>query len=309
MDIHVINQTKNKNENDEKTIKNFPITNTVGEFKSRIKREFNLNIPLSNIGLSMLLPNNQNKFSMISDSHTLQYYSDFSDPQIKIFVKNLGPQISYRTVYIIEYLGPLLFTILFYINLYNQKTNENSKVPTIQNCFFFMSFFHFLKRIFETIFVHEFSRDTMPVKNLYKNCAYYWLLYGLLCNYNLFSVNYNNETLLFVRYFFIAFFISAELKNLKCHLILKEMKEKHKGKKGIPPPKEGFEYVTCANYFWEFLAWFCYSIVSLNWAVVLFTCCGFYQMREWALKKHKEIKNSFGERYPKERKAFIPFFI
>jgi very-long-chain enoyl-CoA reductase len=87
------------------------------------------------------------------------------------------------------------------------------------------------------------------------------------------------------------------------------MKQKYKGKKGIPPPKEGFEYVTCANYFWEFLAWFCFSIVSLHWSVFLFTCCGFYQMREWAIKKHKEIKKAFGDKYPKERKAFIPFFI
>lgn len=309
MDIHVINQTKNKNETEEKIVKNFPISNTVGEFKSRLKREFDIKIPSSSIGLSMLLPSNANKISMTSDSHTLQYYNDFSDPQIKVFVKNLGAQISYRTVYLIEYFGPLLFTILFYVNLCQKKKLQKLQVPRIQNCFFFMSFFHFLKRILETIFVHEFSRDTMPLKNLYKNCAYYWLLYGILCNYNLFSVNYSNEVLLFLRYFFIAFFVSAELKNLKCHLILKEMKEKYKGKKGIPPPKEGFEFVTCANYFWEFLAWFCFSVVSLNWAVVLFTCCGFYQMREWAIKKHKEIKNAFGDKYPKERKAFIPFFI
>ena len=308
MDIHVINQTKNKTENEEKII-NFPVSLTIGEFKSKIKQNFNLKIPLSNIGLSILFPNNQNKISITSDSHTLDYYSDFSDPQTKIYVKNLGPQISYRTVYIIEYLGPFLFTILFYINLYKNKTNQKLNVPTIQNCFFFMSFFHYLKRIIETIFVHEFSRDTMPIKNLFKNCAYYWFLFGLLCNYYLFNSNYNTEFLLFFRYFFIAFFISAELKNLKCHLILKEMKEKHKGKKGIPPPKEGFEYVTCANYFWEFLAWFCFSIVSLHWSVFLFTCCGFYQMREWAIKKHKEIKKAFGDKYPKERKAFIPFFI
>lgn len=308
MDIRVINQTKNKNETEEKIVKNFPISNTIGEFKSRIKREFDLKIPSSSIGLSLQLPST-NKISMTSDSHTLQYYSDFSDPQTKVFVKNLGAQISYRTVYVIEYLGPLLFTILFFMHLCRKKSEQKLKVPRIQVCFFFMSFFHFLKRILETIFVHEFSRDTMPLRNLYKNCAYYWLLYGILCNYDLFRASYGNENLLFLRYFFIAFFVSAELKNLKCHLILKEMKQKYKGKKGIPPPKEGFEFVTCANYFWEFLAWFCFSVVSLSWAVALFTCCGFLQMREWALKKHKEIKNAFGDKYPKDRKAFVPFFI
>ena len=140
MDIHVINQTKNKTENEEKII-NFPISLTIGEFKSKIKQNFNLKIPLSNIGLSILFPNISNKISMTSDSHTLEYYSDFSDPQIKIYVKNLGPQISYRTVYIIEYLGPLIFTILFYINLYNKKSNQKLNVPTIQKCFFSCLFF------------------------------------------------------------------------------------------------------------------------------------------------------------------------
>ena len=309
MDIHVINQINNKNE--EKLVKNIPISLTVGDFKSRIKREFDLKIPLANIGLQISLPSEKdsNKITMTSNSHTLSYYNDFNDSNIKIYVKNLGPQISYKTVYVIEYLGPLLFTILFFYRLYKIKSNQNLKIPTIQICFFFMSSFHYLKRICETLFVHQFSRDTMPLKNLYKNCAYYWLLYGLLCNYNLFSPYYNNNFLITPRYFFILFFLSAELKNLKCHLILMEMKNKHKGKKSIPPPKEGFEFVTCANYFWEFLSWFCFSIVSLNWAVILFTCCGFYQMREWAIKKHKEIKKAFGEKYPKERKAFIPFFI
>ena len=83
---------------------------------------------------------------MTSNSHTLEYYSDFSDPQIKIYVKNLGPQISYRTVYIIEYLGPLIFTILFYINLYNKKSNQKLNVPTIQKCFFFHVFFSLFKK-------------------------------------------------------------------------------------------------------------------------------------------------------------------
>lgn len=33
---------------------------------------------------------------------------------------------------------------------------------------------HYSKRIFETIFVHRFSHSTMPIKNLFINCSYYW---------------------------------------------------------------------------------------------------------------------------------------
>ena len=42
---------------------------------------------------------------------------------------------------------------------------------------------HFLKREFETAFVHRFSHATMPLFNLFKNCAHYWLSCGLMMGY------------------------------------------------------------------------------------------------------------------------------
>ena len=85
------------------------------------------------------------------------------------------------------------------------------------------------------MFVHIFSRDTMPLFNLFKNCLYYWGFYGLFCGYMLFNESYyERQTLKPLRYFFIAFFISAEIKNLKCHLILREIKVTSKGRKYIP---------------------------------------------------------------------------
>lgn len=34
---------------------------------------------------------------------------------------------------------------------------------------------HYAKRLLETLFIHRFSHGTMPLRNLFRNCAYYWL--------------------------------------------------------------------------------------------------------------------------------------
>ena len=41
----------------------------------------------------------------------------------------------------------------------------------------------------------------------------------------------------------------------------------------------------------------------------LFTIAGAVQMTIWAQQKHRAYKKEFAEKYPKQRKAIIPFLI
>ena len=48
---------------------------------------------------------------------------------------------------------------------------------------FWLIMLHFLKREFESIFVHHFSLSYMPLRNLFKNSAHYHILSGFLIAY------------------------------------------------------------------------------------------------------------------------------
>ena len=104
-----------------------------------------------------------------------------------------GPQIAWRTVFLIEYAGPILIHPLFYHFapvLYPAILSVMPFVPApptpypamsqVQTLAYVLNLLHFAKREFETLFIHRFSHGTMPLLNLYKNSSHYWLLNGLL---------------------------------------------------------------------------------------------------------------------------------
>ena len=329
MEVNIIKNIKkkkrNKNNKEESPIieKDSPIkvndvdiNKTVKDFKNLIYGKLNLSNQISRnrlgIMLSYKIENKEIRTFLSDDFQQLLFYDGVSNPNALFYLKDIGPQINYRLVYVLEYLGPLIFSLIFFIRylFVFKKNNPKAQFQSHVVSYFFMVFFHYTKRIFESIFVHIFSRSTMPLSNLFKNCAYYWGLFGILCCYTLFNPYGKDLTFLKLpRYFFVMFFISGELKNLKTHIILRDIKIRGRGKKYMPPRTDGFELATCANYTWEFFAWVSFSIFSLNIFVIIFTICGFLQMKKWALKKHNEMKNVYGDKYPKEIFAFIPYII
>ena len=44
-------------------------------------------------------------------------------------------------------------------------------------------------------------------------------------------------------------------------------------------------------------------------AALLFTLMGFAQMAQWALGKHRNYRREFGVKYPRGRKAIVPFLL
>jgi len=226
----------------------------------------------------------------------------------KLNVKDYGPQIGYRTVFIVEYLGPLLF-VLYYASrpawIYGADAADKPWSKVAEYGVIAWSL-HFLKRELETVFVHRFSRPTMPLFNLFKNSMYYWA-FGLVIGYPLCHPLYTaptNETQIMIG---LALMAVSEFLNLCVHLQFRFMRKAEGETKRPMPSGPLFALVSCPNYTCEVLSWVGFSLftqIAFSWA---FTLVGFCQMADWALKKHRGYHKTYGTDYKKlGRKAIVP---
>ncbi|WFD01916.1 very-long-chain enoyl-CoA reductase [Malassezia obtusa] len=168
-------------------------------------------------------------------------------------------------------------------------------------------------RELETIFVHRFSNATMPMFNIFKNSAHYWLLSGVLLAVGVYSPYHGAQA---VRHsyssnpVFLAFTVGlwalAELGNLHSHLILRSLRPAGTRVRKIPYGGL-FSLVSCPNYFFEVLAWAAVTVLTSSFAALLFTVVSAAQMTIWAIKKHQNYRREFAGQYPKDRKIMYPF--
>ncbi|SMN20267.1 similar to Saccharomyces cerevisiae YDL015C TSC13 Enoyl reductase that catalyzes the last step in each cycle of very long chain fatty acid elongation [Maudiozyma saulgeensis] len=248
------------------------------------------------------------------------FFKDGNNNDIELFVKDLGPQISWRLVFVIEYFGPLLVhAIVYYLSL-NPKfmskygTSKVSNVdPALNKIAFFMVMGHYLKREIETLFVHKFTLATMPLFNVFKNSFHYWILNGIIslgylgygfvvpnCCYEK-ALNYvglNNLNTL------VSLFILSEAWNAYIHIRLRIFGDQQRkignNTKRVPISSGIFKIFVAPNYTFEVWSWIWFALAfKLNLFAVFFVTVSATQMYLWAMKKNR--------RYGTKRSFIIPF--
>ena len=180
-------------------------------------------------------------------------------------------------------IGPIITLGLFWTyryEIYNfclsEKVNftEEFKPTLAQDIAFKMGLVHFVKRTIECIFVHFYSKPTKSLNMIVREMGYFWLVFGIFVPFYLLHPHYQADGFLkqwfyltesqifYVYYALTALFIIAEVMNLLCHLHLKSFRQGDNDfSRGIPR-FHGFSAVSCANYFWEFLAWLAFALVA-----------------------------------------------
>lgn len=182
-----------------------------------------------------------------------------------------------------------------------------------------MVFIHFGKRIYECIFVHFFSKPSKSLNKLVWDIGYYWLFFGLIIPFYLFHPQYHENFWNFIPFIthelhptiygviFVAF-IFCEIMNFFCHVHLKMFRTKDQDPTRGIPRLHGFSFVSCANYFWEFLAWCCFALLTQSLMSNIFLVISFFRMNSRAQRKHLRYIAEFKNYYPaEERRAFIPY--
>lgn len=231
----------------------------------------------------------------------------------KILVKDLGPQLSWTSVFLIEYFGPIWIhlAVPFVLRPYIYGDRQSPPLSSSQKLACAMIVLHFIKRELETIFVHKFSLSTMPLTNIFKNSAHYWLGSGAFLAYSIYHpssyTQIESPSISYVNLLGLVLYIFGEVSNAHTHLTLSRLRSRGGTERGIPRGY-GFEWVTCPNYFFEIIAWFGVNLVAKSTMAVAFTAIAWAQMHIWARKKEEAYRSEFPETYKKKRNVMFPFF-
>eukprot|EP01091_Cochliopodium_minus_P001255 TRINITY_DN1111_c0_g1_i1.p1 TRINITY_DN1111_c0_g1~~TRINITY_DN1111_c0_g1_i1.p1 ORF type:complete len:297 (-),score=101.38 TRINITY_DN1111_c0_g1_i1:62-952(-) len=217
-----------------------------------------------------------------------------------LFLKDLGTQVAWTTVFLAEYAGPALIYLTAFLihSLFNKNYNPSFNQKVLLFCWLG----HYSKRILETIFVHRFSRATMPISNLFKNCSYYWgaaFAVGYFATHPLYT-----EANSFQFYFGVSSFVICELVNLYCHIYLSNLRKPGE-RKYVEPKGLLFDLVVSPNYTFEIFAWVSFSIASNVLTSWLFALVGALQMWVWSIKKRSQYNQLFGT--SKKKPTILPF--
>mmetsp|Transcript_32330 Transcript_32330/g.32055 ORF Transcript_32330/g.32055 Transcript_32330/m.32055 type:complete len:302 (-) Transcript_32330:42-947(-) len=246
--------------------------------------------------------------ALYDDEKTLAEY--LKGDKVLVF-RDLGTQLSWRFVYMVEYAGPLFICPALYYLPYIFYGEEAAKTITQKICFWLIMG-HFLKRELESLLVHRFSNATMPLKNLFVNCTYYWILNGAFIGYFLFHPKYTDPNFsTAILGALLAVFLGSEFMNFLCHMVLRNLRPPGTKTRGIPKGC-GFGLVSCANYFWEVISWASFAVLSSCLPAYVFLLATIYILSNWASLRHRKYIKEFDGKegkllYPRSRKALFPF--
>lgn len=177
--------------------------------------------------------------------------------------------------------------------------------------------FHFVRRIFEVLCIHKYQSSRKWQYIIF--VSFYYISLAIWISISTHSMIYtiylngpqfrNKDSMKRMVTIGLMIFVIGEIGNFIHHLLLRRMRGN--GIKGHIIPHGGlFEYVSCPHYFFELISWFGFVLISITsiGSIAIFILSSLILSRR-AMTKHEKYTQKFGDLYPKNRCAIIPFLL
>jgi len=168
---------------------------------------------------------------------------------------------------------------------------------------------HFVRRSWESAFVHRYSKPRIAASDYLTEYVYYWGFAAWIA----WSVTAPREAAPHtgLQAAGLALFVVAEAANAHAHRVLRDLRAPG-GQERLIPRGPLFQRLSCPHYFFEIASWAGFNLVTGTWAGVAFMLVGAGILGAWAHTRHVAYRQQFDgrdgrEKYPVERRALIPF--
>jgi protein-S-isoprenylcysteine O-methyltransferase Ste14 len=167
--------------------------------------------------------------------------------------------------------------------------------------------FHYANRAL--IYPHRIKVEgkTLPVSMVLTTMLFY-TINGYLLGYYFGALrSYSVEWLLDPRFIIgMGLFVFGFIVNVKSDSLLINLRRP--GESGYKIPQGGlFRYVSCPNYFGEIVEWVGFAIMSWSLPGVMYALWVSLALLSTGHSTHRWYREQFGQDYPPERKAVIPY--
>ncbi|OZC07101.1 trans-2,3-enoyl-CoA reductase family protein [Onchocerca flexuosa] len=234
-------------------LENISQDETVLSIKKRLSQQ--LSLPINQIALRLDVKGKNLKDDQIVQNLNLPLID------AHLYLRNLGPQIGWKTVFLLEYFGPLVIYPIFYLRPVGIYGSDASRYPMFYGVKLALicSTFHYAKRLLETQFVHRFSNATMPFRNVFKKSTVVFLIRS--------KVECCGVTIKLWIKLVLLRCSKMDISNLSIHLLFKNLRPPGTKIRKIPMPDANpmtlmFNFVSCPNYTYEIGAWFWFSCMT-----------------------------------------------
>ncbi|HET7544212.1 MAG TPA: hypothetical protein VFK05_30285 [Polyangiaceae bacterium] len=168
---------------------------------------------------------------------------------------------------------------------------------------------HFVRRTWESAFVHRYSKPHIGAFDYLTEYVYYWGFGAWIA----WAVTAASEPrpLDLSGALGLLLFVVAEAGNAQAHRVLRDLRAPG-GRERQIPRGFAFQRLSCPHYFFEIMSWVGFNLVTRTWAGIAFMLVGAAILGAWAHTRHVAYRREFDgregrEQYPVERRALLPF--